>query len=91
MYMYMFFYCTYTCTCTFLVLYCTHVLVHYVSFSLSLFKGALRSDLIEQGAVAGLVSCLLHVDTRVQQLSLEAIALLSVESGAREQVMTRLL
>ena len=62
-----------------------------MSLPFSLFKGALRSDLIEQGAVAGLVSCLSHVDTRVQQLSLEAIALLSVESGAREQVMRRLL
>ena len=78
MYMYLFSFVLYTC-------------ISALCLFLSLFKGALRLDLIEQGAVAGLVSCLSHVDTRVQQLSLEAIALLSVESGAREQVMRRLL
>lgn len=34
----------------------------------------------------GLVTCLSHADVCIQQMTLEAIALLTVDIGAREQV-----
>ncbi|XP_019862006.1 PREDICTED: armadillo repeat-containing protein 3-like [Amphimedon queenslandica] len=60
--------------------------VHAISCIISMTtNGAIRGELIEQGVMSGLVSCMPHVDTRVQQMSLEAIALLAIESSAREQ------
>lgn len=49
--------------------------------------GNLRSDLIEQGAISSLVQCISHIDVNVQQTTLEAIALLSIDGPAREQVL----
>jgi HEAT repeat protein len=48
-------------------------------------NGTLRSEIIEQGAISALVQCMPHIDSYVQQTALEAIALLAVDSVARQQ------
>lgn len=48
--------------------------------------GSLRLELVEQGAITGLVDCISHTDARVVSTSVEALALLAMDSMAREQV-----
>ena len=46
----------------------------------------LRNEVIEHGAMGNLVECMVHIDVNVQQICLEVIALLSIDTSAREQV-----
>ena len=60
--------------------------MHIDSIIIVMITGSLRFALVQNGAMEGLAGCLNHTDTKVLSSATQGIALLGIDSSAREKV-----